>query len=83
MSSSHCSPDSATLSISFQKKLKKYAANLRLYSLPQKHCTKFSNEKSSVFSPVNLFENLHESAYDIYNCIYKVKKNAPNGNPEL
>ena len=53
---------------------KSYKLHRGMYSLPQKHCTKFSNEKSSFFSPVNLFENLHASAYDIYNCIYKVKK---------
>ena len=42
-----------------------------LYSLPKKQCTKFSNEKSSVFFPVNLLENLHASTYDLCNYIYK------------
>ena len=32
----------------------------------KKHCTKFSNEKSSVFSPVNLLENLHAILYLYY-----------------
>ena len=44
------------------------------YSLPKKQCTKFSNEKSSVFFPVKLLEILHASTYDLYNYIYKVKK---------
>ena len=47
-----------------------------MYRLAQKHCTKFSNEKSMVFSPVNLFEILHANTYNIYNYIYKVEKNA-------
>ena len=34
-----------------------------MYSLAQKHCTKFSNDKSMVFSPVNILENLHASTY--------------------
>ena len=50
--------------------------DLFLYSLPQKHCTKFSNEKSMFFLTVNLFEILHASTYGIYNYIYKVKKPA-------
>ena len=54
-----------------------------MYSLPKKQCTKFSNKKSSVFFPVNLLENLHASTYTIYKYIYKIKKNPPNGNPEL
>ena len=49
-----------------------------MYSMPQKHCTKFSNEKSSVFFPVNLLKKLHASTCGIYNYIYKIKKNAPS-----
>ena len=54
-----------------------------MYSLAQKHCTKFSNEKSMVFSPVNILENLHASAYGIYNYRYEVQKNATDDNPDL
>ena len=46
-------------------------------SLPKKQCTKFSNEKSSFFFPVNFLEKLHASTYDLYNYIYEVKKNPP------
>ena len=49
---------------------------IRVYSLPQKHCTKFSNEKSMFFLTVNLFENWHASTYNMCKYIYKVKKNA-------
>ena len=44
-----------------------------VYSLAQKHCTKFSNEKSLVFLTVNLYEILHASTYTIYAYIYKVE----------
>ena len=44
-----------------------------VYSLAQKHCTKFSNEKSMFFLTVNLYEILHASTYAIYAYIYKVK----------
>ena len=54
-----------------------------VYSLQQKHCPVTLNEKSMVISSVNLLENLHASTYDIYNCIYKVRKNATDGNPDL
>ena len=43
------------------------------YSLAQKHCTKFSNEKSLVFLTVDLYEILHASTCTIYAYIYKVK----------
>ena len=56
--------------------MNKLAENESLYSLAQKHCTKFSNEKSMVFLTVNLIEILHTSAYGIYNYTYKVRKNA-------
>ena len=36
------------------------------YRVRQKECSKFSNEKSLVFSVVNLLENLHVSTYTIY-----------------
>ena len=36
-----------------------------MYSLAQKHCSKFSNENFLVFFTVNLLENLHASTYDI------------------
>ena len=54
-----------------------------MYSLAQKHCIKFSNEKSLVFLTVNLHEILHESTYTIYAYIYKAKKPAADGNPDL
>ena len=44
-----------------------------MYSLAQKHCTKFSNEKSLVFLTVNLHEILHASTYTLYAYIYEVK----------
>ena len=47
--------------------------NFQLYSLAQKHCTKFSNEKSLVFLTVNLHEILHASTYTLYAYIHKVK----------
>ena len=43
------------------------------YSLAQKHCTKFSNEKSLVFLTVDLYEILHASTCTIYAYIHKVK----------
>ena len=54
-----------------------------MYSLTQKQCSKFSIEKSLVFFLVNLLEILHASTYDILLYIYKVKKLAADGNPEL
>ena len=56
---------------------------LDLYSLQQKHCPTTLDEKSMDFFTVNLFENLHASNYGIYNYIYKVRKNATDGNPDL
>ena len=53
------------------------------YSLAQKHCTKFSNKKSLFFLTVDLYENLHASACTIYAYIYKVKKPATDGSPDL
>ena len=53
------------------------------YSLTQKHCFKFSNEKSMFFSVVNIFEILPASSYDIYSYTYKVKKFAADGKPDL
>ena len=53
------------------------------YSLAQKQWIKFSIEKSLVFFSVNLFKNLHASTYTILLYIYKVKKIAADGNPEL
>ena len=44
-----------------------------MYSLAQKHCTKFSNEKSMDFLTVNLYEILHASTYGIYECMLKIK----------
>ena len=48
-----------------------------------KPCVKISIEKSMVIFSVNLLENLHASTYDIYNYIYKVRKNATDGNSDL
>ena len=45
-----------------------------MYSVRQKQCSKFSNEKSLVFFTVNLVENLHVSTYDIYEYTYKIEK---------
>ena len=47
-----------------------------MYSLAQKHCTKFSNEKVWFFSVVNLSEIWHASTYGLYNYTYRVKKSA-------
>ena len=44
-----------------------------MYSLAQKHCTKFSNEKSMVFLTVNLYEILPASTYGIYEYMVKMK----------
>ena len=52
------------------------------YSLQQKHCPISLDEKSMVFLTVKFSEILLASAYDIYNYIYKVKKNATDSNPE-
>ena len=46
---------------------------VHLYSLAQKHCTKFSNEKSLVFLTVNLYEILPASTYGIYEYMVKMK----------
>ena len=54
-----------------------------MYSLTQKHCTEFSNEKSMVFSVVNIFKILPASSYVIYSYTYKVKKLAADGKPDL
>ena len=53
--------------------MNKLAENESLYSLAQKHCTKFSNEKSMVFLTVKLYEILLASTYGIYE--YMVKMN--------
>ena len=53
------------------------------YSLQQKECLTTLDEKSSVFLTVNLYENLPASTYTIYEYIYKVKKPAADGNPDL
>ena len=47
-----------------------------MYSLTQKQCPKFSNEKFSVIFSVKLLENLYASTYAIIYHIYKVKKSA-------
>ena len=39
--------------------------------------------KKSSFFQVNLFEILHASTYDFYIYLYKVKKPAADGNPDL
>ena len=54
-----------------------------MYRVAQKECSKFSIEKSLFFFSVNIFKNLYASTYDILVYIYKVKKIAANGNPEL
>ena len=46
---------------------------LTMYSLAQKHCTKFSNEKSMVFFTVNLYEIWHATTYGIYEYMVKIK----------
>ena len=50
--------------------------SLGMYSLQQKHCPTSLDEKSMVFLTVKYFEILHASAYDIYNYIHIVRKNA-------
>ena len=47
-----------------------------MYSLAQKECFKFSNEKFLVFFVVNIFEILHASTYGLYKYTCKVKKPA-------
>ena len=54
-----------------------------MYSLQQKQCTTALNKKVEFFFQVNLFEILHASTCDFYNYIYKVKKPAADGNPDL
>ena len=54
-----------------------------LYSVTGKQCPQALIEKSLVFLTVNLYEILHASTYGIYNYIYKIKKSAADGNPEL
>ena len=50
-----------------------------MYSLQQKEWLTTLNEKSSFFLTVKFYENLHA----IYEYIYKVKKPAADGNPDL
>ena len=47
------------------------------YSLAQKHCIKFSNEKNMFFLTANLYEILPASTYGIYEYMVKIKKNLP------
>ena len=54
-----------------------------VYSVTGKQCPQALIEKSLVFLTVNLHEILHASTYDILVYIYKVKKSAADGNPEL
>ena len=49
---------------------------LLLYSLTQKQCPKFWNEKFWVIFSVKLLENLYASTYAIIYHIYKAKKSA-------
>ena len=54
-----------------------------MYSVTGKQCPQTIVEKSLVFLTVNFHEILHASTYGIYNYIYKIKKSAADGNPEL
>ena len=45
-----------------------------MYSLSQKECPKFLNEKSMAKFVVKFSEILHASTYSLYKWVYKAKK---------